>query len=78
MQLISRTPAATRTFADIDTFGPICSQKKIKKFRGSNGKQAENKKTITEIKVLYELRASQKVLVAHLYISNLCRINQFM
>lgn len=43
MQPISLTPAPTRTFAEIETLGPICSKKEtqkihMEKWRGREGR----------------------------------------
>lgn len=38
MQFISRTPGATRTFADIETLGPICSHSNSE--ISNNGREA--------------------------------------
>lgn len=37
MQPISLTPAPTRTFAEIETLGPICSKKQLRKFTRKSG-----------------------------------------
>lgn len=42
IQFISRTPAATRTFADIETSGPICRQIERRKHKKEKVQKRED------------------------------------